>query len=142
MVLDLLAFRAHDGGMPEDVRESQRRRNCNPSLVDTIVAADAHWREVSKRANEAKAAMKKGKSAGRGNNPGEVLSAQELSALSSASAAASAEEQALQHALQSMLLSVGNLVHEYAPTEEPKGSLPSSAPSRRAAHQAAVRCEE
>ena len=64
-MLDLVAFREHDGGQPEDVRESQRRRRADAGLVDAVIAADARWRARrhdalahSKELAQAKAAMK------------------------------------------------------------------------------------
>ena len=47
-MLDLQLFR--DSGAPEDVRESQRRRGADATLVDAVIAADALWREQSKAA--------------------------------------------------------------------------------------------
>ena len=41
-MLDLQLFR--DSGAPEDVRESQRRRGADATLVDAVIAADALWR--------------------------------------------------------------------------------------------------
>ena len=47
MVLDLLEFREHDGGILEDVRESQRRRGASVELVDEVVAADEAWARLA-----------------------------------------------------------------------------------------------
>ncbi len=44
MPLDIRMFRAHEGGNPEAIRESQRRRFASVELVDQIIAADEKWR--------------------------------------------------------------------------------------------------
>ena len=41
----ILAFIAEKGGDPEIIRESQRRRFGDVSLVDKILALDAEWRD-------------------------------------------------------------------------------------------------
>uniref|UniRef100_A0A4W4HTE2 Serine--tRNA ligase, cytoplasmic n=1 Tax=Electrophorus electricus TaxID=8005 RepID=A0A4W4HTE2_ELEEL len=45
MVLDLDLFRADKGGDPELVRETQRKRFKDVSLVDKLVQADTEWRK-------------------------------------------------------------------------------------------------
>lgn len=45
MVLDLDLFRTDKGGDPEIVRESQRKRFKDVTLVDKLVAADTEWRK-------------------------------------------------------------------------------------------------
>jgi seryl-tRNA synthetase len=43
MPLDITLFRT-EGGNPEIIRESQRRRYASVELVDEIIAQDAEWR--------------------------------------------------------------------------------------------------
>ncbi|XP_068604480.1 serine--tRNA ligase, cytoplasmic [Brachionichthys hirsutus] len=45
MVLDLDLFRTDKGGDPEMVRETQRKRFKDATLVDKLVAADTAWRQ-------------------------------------------------------------------------------------------------
>lgn len=45
-MLDINLFRTDKGGDPELVRESQRRRFADVSLVDKIIELDAEWRQV------------------------------------------------------------------------------------------------
>lgn len=45
MVLDLDLFRVDKGGDPEIVRECQRKRFKDVTLVDKLVAADTEWRK-------------------------------------------------------------------------------------------------
>ena len=45
MVLDLDQFRSDKGGDPELIRETQRKRFKDVTLVDKLVAADAEWRK-------------------------------------------------------------------------------------------------
>ena len=51
MGLDILLFRAENGGEPELVRESQRRRGAEPSVVDRIIDVDATWRATQLHAD-------------------------------------------------------------------------------------------
>lgn len=48
MVLDLDLFRTDKGGDPETVRETQRKRFKDVTLVDKLVAADTEWRKCKK----------------------------------------------------------------------------------------------
>lgn len=45
MVLDIELFRADKDGDPEKVRESQRKRFKDTSMVDRVVEADTKWRK-------------------------------------------------------------------------------------------------
>lgn len=45
MVLDLDLFRTDKGGDPEIIRETQRKRFKDVTLVDKLVAADSEWRK-------------------------------------------------------------------------------------------------
>jgi len=45
MVLDLDQFRTDKGGDPELIRETQRKRFKDVTLVDKLVAADTEWRK-------------------------------------------------------------------------------------------------
>jgi len=45
-MLDINLFRAEKGGDPEIIRESQRRRYADVSLVDKVVQLDADWRNA------------------------------------------------------------------------------------------------
>ena len=42
-MLDINIFRTDKGANPELIRESQRRRNANPALVDEVIALDKEW---------------------------------------------------------------------------------------------------
>ena len=44
-MLDINLFRTEKGGNPEAVRESQRRRFHDVSLVDKVIELDAEWRQ-------------------------------------------------------------------------------------------------
>ncbi|MEQ2281689.1 Serine--tRNA ligase, cytoplasmic [Ameca splendens] len=45
MVLDLDLFRTDKGGDPEIIRETQRKRFKDVTLVDKLVSADTEWRK-------------------------------------------------------------------------------------------------
>jgi len=47
MPLDIVMFRAHQGGNPDLIRESQRRRHKPVELVDEIIAKDEAWRHIT-----------------------------------------------------------------------------------------------
>lgn len=48
MVLDLDLFRTDKGGDPELVRETQRKRFKDVTLVDKLVAVDTEWRKCER----------------------------------------------------------------------------------------------
>ena len=45
MTLDIDLFRPEKGGDPEKIRENQRKRFKDPSVVDRVVEADVLWRK-------------------------------------------------------------------------------------------------
>ena len=47
MPLDINLFRAHSGGNPDLIRESQRRRYAPVEIVDEIIAKDEQWRMMT-----------------------------------------------------------------------------------------------
>eukprot|EP01036_Dinobryon_divergens_P023761 gene23761-32147_t len=47
MPLDINLFRAHAGGNPELIKESQRKRFASVELIDQIIAADEKWRGLT-----------------------------------------------------------------------------------------------
>lgn len=48
MVLDLDLFRTDKGGDPEVVRETQRKRFKDVTLIDKLVASDSEWRKCKR----------------------------------------------------------------------------------------------
>lgn len=51
MVLDLELFRADKGGDPDKIRENQRKRFKDTTLVDKVVEHDTEWRKVRHNAD-------------------------------------------------------------------------------------------
>eukprot|EP01006_Ploeotia_vitrea_P010263 TRINITY_DN26620_c0_g1_i1.p1 TRINITY_DN26620_c0_g1~~TRINITY_DN26620_c0_g1_i1.p1 ORF type:complete len:467 (-),score=14.24 TRINITY_DN26620_c0_g1_i1:20-1420(-) len=47
MPLDINLFRDYNGGEPEKIRDSQKRRFASVELVDEIIALDAEWRNLT-----------------------------------------------------------------------------------------------
>ena len=45
-MLDICLLRTDQGGNPELVRESQRRRYADVGLVDKVIAYDEEWRQT------------------------------------------------------------------------------------------------
>jgi len=56
MPIDVKWLRTYQGGDPERVRESQRRRFAKVELVDEVIAADEQWRESVNAVDRLKAA--------------------------------------------------------------------------------------
>jgi len=52
MVLDIDEFRPEKGGNPDKIRDNQRKRFCDVSMVDKIVEADEKWRKARFNADE------------------------------------------------------------------------------------------
>jgi len=52
MVLDLNLFRKEKGGDPEALKEGQRKRFKDVTLVDKVIDADAEWRQVQFRSDK------------------------------------------------------------------------------------------
>jgi len=52
MVLDIELFRADKGGDPDKIRESQRKRFKDVTLVDQVVEADTRWRKLRFQADQ------------------------------------------------------------------------------------------
>lgn len=44
-MLDIVLFRTDQGGNPDLVRESQRRRYADVTLVDKVIEHDTEWRK-------------------------------------------------------------------------------------------------
>ena len=44
MVLDIDEFRPEKGGNPEKIKENQKRRFCDETMVDKVVELDNKWR--------------------------------------------------------------------------------------------------
>eukprot|EP00965_Chrysotila_dentata_P015464 511822-Pleurochrysis_carterae.AAC.5 len=53
-MLDIVLFRADQGGDPELVRESQRRRYQDPAVVDKVIEYDSQWRTTRGTLDDAK----------------------------------------------------------------------------------------
>lgn len=51
MVLDLDLFRTDKGGNPDKIRENQKKRYKDVTLVDTIVERDTTWRQLRHKAD-------------------------------------------------------------------------------------------
>ena len=56
MPLDIRSLREYQGGEPEKVRESQRRRFADVKLVDDVISEDEKWRGLIKGVDSAKEA--------------------------------------------------------------------------------------
>ena len=52
MVLDLILFRADQGGDPDKIREAQRKRYKDVSHVEKVIEADTKWRKRKRWVSE------------------------------------------------------------------------------------------
>jgi len=122
MVLDIKLFRAEQGGDPELIRESQRRRHKPVEIVDEIIALDEKWRKdtfqldtlrkeqriVSKKVGELNS---KG---GKDSEEAQTLSKRARDMKDEIAALAVAIEQA-RVTIDKKVALVGNIVHESVP---------------------------
>ncbi|KAJ1626930.1 serine-tRNA synthetase, partial [Pavlovales sp. CCMP2436] len=53
-MLDIAHFRVDQGGNPETVRESQRRRFADVDIVDKVIALDEEWRKCRAQLDDAR----------------------------------------------------------------------------------------
>eukprot|EP00899_Mesostigma_viride_P029479 jgi/Mesvir1/9716/Mv12187-RA.1 len=123
-MLDINLFRAEKGGNPDIVRESQRRRHKDVTLVDKVVELDKQWRESRfrldklnqefNRLNKEIGNLKKAKADEAAIAP--VLA--ESKKVDEAIAAAKAEEDALRVAVENAIIPIGNLVHDSVPVSD------------------------
>lgn len=122
-MLPLLAFRPESGGEPEMVRESQRRRGADVSVVDRIIKLDAVWRAAQLRADSCRKELAGAKRAlsslrkgtGHADATAPTPSPESLRELGCRVGEAEAAEGEAHHQLQEVLRTVGNLVHEHVP---------------------------
>ena len=114
MPLDIKSIRAYSGGDPEKVRESQRRRFADVTLVDKVIAEDEIWRKLVQQVDDIKGdknkkqkeitALKKAKK----DVPAEMLA--ELKALDKKRAEVEALVEPQLQKVKKMFGSIGNLV--------------------------------
>lgn len=147
-MLDLHLFRSEQGGEPELMRESQRRRGADVQLVDRILQLDERWRAAQRQLTQLQrtkaAAQRQRLPTGSTEKPADEataaasasrVAAPELpnrSELAALLRSAEADEKALKVELTTSLLEVGVLVHEHAPVGT-KAALPAIAAAAAAA---------
>jgi seryl-tRNA synthetase len=117
-MLDIRLFRAEQGGNPELVRESQRRRFADVKLVDRVIELDERWRQAQFRVD----ALRRELNESSKRVSGLIKSGADASELISSVAdlkrsipAAEREAAALEQERDALLREIGNLVHESVP---------------------------
>jgi len=121
MVLDIILFRKAEGGDPELIKESQRRRFKPTEDVDAVIKADEKWKktrfnldclngEKNKLNEEIKGKMKKGEDA---SNLIEKKEAVQLQIKQ-----ATIEVTEVEKEVQIALRKIGNIVHESVPVSQ------------------------
>jgi seryl-tRNA synthetase len=133
MPLDIVMFREYQGGNPELVRESQRRRFESVEIVDEIIALDTKWREaigaidmIKKEKNQIQKEVGKKMKA---KEPCEEMIAQVKKLGEDAVAK---ELEATQHAatVKKMLGGIGNIVEEGVPISKDEDAGPEGPGNR------------
>ena len=127
-MLDINGFRVEYGGNPEVVRESQRRREADETLVDKVVASDSAWRVAGHTLQKLQGELSKAKAAAHAaRKEQQVDEAKRLldrvKALSVEVAAAAGVEATAQLDARRHLAAVSNLVHEHAPVRADEEEL-------------------
>lgn len=121
MPLDINLFRAENGGNPDAIRESQRRRFASVELVDEIIAMDEKWRHLTgavdnlrKRRNAVQKEVAGKKKSG---EPCEELIA-EVKSIGEEITATETEQKALKIEVDRKINTIGNLVDESVPVSQ------------------------
>lgn len=135
MPLDIQMFRRHEGGNPDLIKESQRRRFASVELVDEIIAKDDQWRATTghgdflrKERNAVQkdiATLKKALAQKKGSESELAEMATKCDALvadknrlDSEVDAAEALQKQLRAEVDAMVNKVGNLVHDSVPVSQ------------------------
>ena len=119
-MLDITGFRVEYGGNPEVVRESQRRRKADETLVDMVIESDSAWRIAGHTLQKLQGDLSKAKAAAHAARKEQQLDEAErlldrVKALGVEVAAAAGVEATSHLDAQRRLTAVSNLVHEHAP---------------------------
>ncbi|KAJ1899138.1 Cytosolic seryl-tRNA synthetase [Kickxella alabastrina] len=117
-MLDINLFQAEKGGNPELIRESQRRRNAKPEIVDEIIEQYQEWTDVKFRLDETNRSINSvqkdiGKKMKAKEDASDLLSKKKE--LEATKKDLIEEEQAKDKALREKVGSVGNIVHDSVP---------------------------
>ncbi|KAJ3337604.1 Cytosolic seryl-tRNA synthetase [Gonapodya sp. JEL0774] len=116
-MIDITLLRAHHGGNPEIVRESQRRRGASVELVDELIKLDEDWRkadECNKEANSIQKEITALHKAGKKDQAVELVTRKD--ALKDQQRTLTEQAAKLEKDLFSRLALVGNIVHSSVPT--------------------------
>lgn len=118
MPLDIVMFREHQGGNPELIRESQRRRFASVELVDEVIKKDEAWRrmtgdidDLKKKRNQIQKDVATKKKAG---EPCDDLVAQ-IKAIGDQIDKAEVDKDALKAEVDKMVNKIGNIVDDTVP---------------------------
>lgn len=121
MPLDITLFRDYQGGNPDLIRESQRRRFASVELVDEIIQKDEEWRSLTgsidnlkKKRNAVQKEVSVLKKAGK-DCPEKVS---EIKAIGDEIVAAEAKQNDLKIEVDKMVNKIGNIVDESVPVSQ------------------------
>ena len=127
-MLDINGFRVEYGGNPEVMRESQRRREADETLVDKVVESDSAWRIAGHTLQTLQGELSKAKAAAHAARKEQQLDEAKrlldrVKALSVETAAAAGVEATSHLDARRDLAAVSNLVHEHAPVRADEEEL-------------------
>ncbi|KAK4531499.1 hypothetical protein CCYA_CCYA08G2356 [Cyanidiococcus yangmingshanensis] len=117
-MLDIRLFRAEQGGDPETIRESQRRRYADVSVVDRVIELDERWRQTQFRVDALRRELNESsKQVGALVKSGGDASAlvARVSEVKRAIPGLEREAAALERERDLLLREMGNLVHDTVP---------------------------
>ena len=118
MPLDISLFRAHSGGNPDLIRESQRRRFASVEIVDEIIAKDDRWRYLTgsiDRLKKSRNVTQKEVGNKKKNNEACEDQVEEIKKIGLEIDSNEKEQQELRISIDSLLLKVGNIVDDSVP---------------------------
>ena len=133
MPLDIVQFREYQGGNPEIVRESQRRRYESVEIVDEIIAIDEKWREcVSAIDNIKKEKNKIQKEVGKKMKAKEPCEEMIAQVKQLGEDAVQKEKEMNEHGakVKKMLTTIGNIVEEGVPISKDEDPGPEGPGNR------------
>uniref|UniRef100_A0A061RM96 serine--tRNA ligase n=1 Tax=Tetraselmis sp. GSL018 TaxID=582737 RepID=A0A061RM96_9CHLO len=120
-MLDINLFREEKGGNPEIIRESQRRRYADVSLVDKVIDLDKQWRaarfELDAMKKEFNALNKEIATKRKAKEDATELQ-EKSKAIKAGIAAQEEKEAALAEQRDRAIIPIGNLVHDSVPVSD------------------------
>ncbi len=118
MPLDIAMFRSHQGGNPDAIKESQKKRFASVELVDEIIAKDEKWRWMTGEVDRLKTSRNKiqkeiGKKMKAKEDASEMVA--ETKAIGEEIIKVETDQKALRVEVDKMVGTIGNIVYSDVP---------------------------